>query len=260
MSQNKTVIQGLEPADGTTRMDMGGTRANFYSRNERPVARGTVVPGMMEQNTPSGDTSDSPAEPHQPTSQSVASGKPVVGFLYTVSRTALGEYWPLHVGQNTIGQSPSCDIVLPEGTVSSEHAVLVVRKLKKPEKIIASISDARSTNGTMINGESLGFSAVECKNGDIITIGDNYELLLILVDVAELGLGICKNFIAIQTENNDDFDDGIGPFDPGATRPGDDYPNYGGPMPPAFGGYSPAGGTVGLDGTTQQNKGGTVGM
>ena len=164
------------------------------------------------------------------------------------------------MGQNTIGQAPSCDIVLPEGTVSAEHAVLVVRKMKKPEKVIASISDARSTNGTMLNGESLGFSAVECKNGDILTIGDNYDLFLILVDAAELGLSVSENFIPVQVEEEEDINDGPAPFDPGMTRPGDDYPSYGGPIPPSFGGYAPAGGTVGLDGTSQQNKGGTVGM
>lgn len=261
MSQNKTVIQGLEPADGTTRMEPGGARPNFYARNERPAARGTIVPGMMDVSmSSSAAASDSSSTTQQPTGRAFLSGKPVVGFLYSVSRTAVGEFWPLHVGQNTIGQSPTCDIVLPEGTVSAEHAVLVVRKMKKPEKVIASISDARSTNGTMLNGESLGFSAVECKNGDILTVGDNYELYLILVDVAELGLAVNENFIPVQVgEEEDDMND-PGPFDPGMTRPGDDYPGYAGPIPPAFGGYSPAGGTVGLDGTTQQNKGGTVGM
>ena len=53
MSQNKTVIQGLEPD-----LNMGGTRnmngargtasQDFYSRGANQSARGTVVPGMME--------------------------------------------------------------------------------------------------------------------------------------------------------------------------------------------------------------------
>ena len=34
-----------------------------------------------------------------------ASGKPVVGFLYSISKTAAGEFWPIHIGQNTIGQN-----------------------------------------------------------------------------------------------------------------------------------------------------------
>ncbi|MBQ3769504.1 MAG: FHA domain-containing protein [Prevotella sp.] len=255
MSQNKTVIQGLEPADAPNQ-NMGAG-SSFYTRGARGTSRGTVVSGMTDQvaGTPN-QGAQSVAEPQQP-KRPITTGKPVVGFLYSVSRTAAGEYWPLQIGQNTIGQSPDCDIMLPEGTVSSEHAVLVVRKMKKPEKVIASLSDARSTNGTMLNGESLGFSAVECKNGDIITIGDNYELLLILIDAPTLGLSVSENFIAIETE--DDFYVGQPDTDPNATRPGDGYQPFAGPTPPPFG-FNP-GGTVGFDGSgTGSDKGGTIGM
>ena len=168
----------------------------------------------------------------------IVSGKPVVGFAYSISRSPVGEFWPLHVGQNTIGKDPGCDIVLNEGTVSAEHAVLVVRKMKNPEKVIASVSDARSTNGTMINGMSLGFQAEECKNGDIITIGDNYELYIMLVDVAELGLKVSENFVHVDEAPEDmmmDIPDIPSPFVPG--------------------------GTVGADGTNPQyNTGGTIGI
>ena len=194
----------------------------------------------------------------KPQPKKPAMSKPVVGFLYSISRTVAGEYWPLHVGQNTIGKSETCDIVLKEGTVSEEHAVLMVRKMKNPETVIASINDARSTNGTMLNGESLPFSAVDCKNGDIITIGDNYEMLLILIDTAKLGLKVSTDFIAAEEEPV--AEEPTAPiFEPGATRPGQGYDVFGGPTPPPFGGY--AGGTVGLDGSTAaSNKGGTVGL
>ena len=253
MSQNKTVIQGLEPADSPNQS--GGAGQSFYSRGGQSY-RGTVVPGMSDNSSVAGD--QRPKQPSQQSQQkAAASGKPVVGFLYSVARTAAGEFWPLHIGQNTIGQNPSCDISLAEGTVSSEHAVLVVRKMKNPEKVIASISDARSTNGTMINGESLGFSAVECKNGDIITVGDNYELYLILIDAPTLGLSVSDNFIAVETEESY-YDDQQG-GGAGYTRPGEQFQPYGGPTPPPFG-FNP-GGTVGFDGSgSDGNKGGTIGM
>ena len=163
-----------------------------------------------------------------------------------------GEYWPLHVGQNTIGHRAECDIVLPEGTVSGEHAVLVVRKMKNPEKVIASINDARSTNGTMLNGVSLGFSAEECKSGDIITIGDNYELLLILVDAAALGLKVSENFISIETDELANA--GLPSMPDGYTRPGEGFQ-------PLDGGFTPPnGGTIGFDGSSFGAKGGTIGM
>lgn len=253
MSQNKTVIQGLEPADAPNQN--AGASPNFYSRGGNAAGRGTVVPNMMDNtadsSNPVGRRQPAPVQQPKPNS----SGKPVVGFLYSISRTAAGEYWPLHIGQNTIGQNPASDIVLPEGTVSSDHAVLVVRKMKNPEKIIASISDARSTNGTMINGESLGFTAVECKNGDVITVGDNYELYLILVDAPTLGLSVSENFIAIQQEETGYYE---GPE--GFTRPGEEFQPYGGPTPPPFGGGFNPGGTVGFDGSGSGDKGGTVGM
>ena len=258
MSQNKTVIQGLEPSDNNN-TNVGGAYSSFYSRNvgARPVQRGTYVPGMSDgqpanlSRNPNATVVEAVSQ--QLRSSSIQMGKPIVGFLYSVSRTAAGEFWPLQIGQNTIGQSENCDIILPEGTVSQEHAVLVVRKMKNPEKVIASISDARSTNGTMLNGVSLGFSAEECKNGDVITIGDNYQMYLILVDSASLGLKVSEDFIAIDEPTPVA---GPGPDIPaGYTRPEGQF----GP-PPFGGGFNPNGGTVGFDGSRNNDKGGTIGM
>lgn len=247
MSQNnKTVIKGLEPEASNS-----GASSNFYGRGAE--AKGTVVPGMS--GNPGVVTNAANVSPSRGKQVRPASGKPVVGFLYSISKTAAGEYWPIHIGQNTIGQNPASDIVLPEGTVSSDHAVLVVRKMKNPEKVIASISDARSTNGTMLNGESLGFSAVECKNGDIITIGDNYELYLILIDATALGLKVCEEFIPVQSE----VEPQEGPIPAGYTRPGVEFSPYDGTVPPPFTG-GPVGGTVGIDGSNTPRSGGTVGM
>lgn len=255
MSQNRTVIQGMEGADNFGRGNYGG-KSNFYQpQNPSGGAKGTYVPGM-ESEPGSNNFSQTTAQTQQEAHKHFSSGKPVVGFLYSVSRTAAGEYWPLHLGQNTIGKDSSRDIVLSEGTVSNDHAVIVVRKLKNTDKIIASISDTRSTNGTMLNGVSLEFSAVECHNNDIITVGDNYELLLLLVDPASLGLAVNKNFIPIEEE-----DDEIPAPPIGTTKPFGGTNFYGsGPVPPSYsGGYNP-GGTKGMDGTGGFSKGGTTGM
>ena len=111
----------------------------------------------------------------------------------------------------------------------------------------------------MVNGESLGFSAVECFNGDIITVGENYELVLLLIDVQTLGLRVSENFIPLEREMPVFEDDA--PYTPGgnATRPGDYPPSF---RPDDFYGGRPAtDGTVGLDGTVGGVKpGGTVGM
>lgn len=259
MSQNKTVIQGLEPAD-TNFAPIEGAGSNFYSRGSRSAARGTVVPGMINAQT---DSSETPAQPQtQSPKRVIQSGKPIVGFLYSISHTPMGEYWPLQMGPNTIGQSPESDIVLPEGTISAEHAIIVTRQVK--DGVIAAITDTKSTNGTMINGETIGFSAEQCKSGDIITIGNNYQLLLILIDAAKLGLSVSKDFIPVSIEpvEEEEFDE-VPSFNPGNTRGGFDPYNNGGSSwgTNNGGGYSPAGGTVGLDGSTSGgNQGGTIPM
>lgn len=217
MSSNKTIIPGMEDAF---------TEQPNYGRPNVKAQDGTYVPN------PFGTI---------PTTPSVNNQKPIVGFLYSISKSASGEFWPLRIGSNSIGRSADCDVCLGEATVSEQHAVLVVRQMKNPEKIIASICDARSTCGTMINGESLGFDQRECFNGDIITIGEHYDLFFILIDAKQIGLNVCRDFIGTQTN--------AGGFQPSVT----------GVNPYAAPSYNH--GTMGYDSETETNKGGgTVGF
>jgi pSer/pThr/pTyr-binding forkhead associated (FHA) protein len=210
-----------------------------------------------------GSTAAGGAEPapSPQTRKAVQPGKPIVGFLYSISRTRVGEFWPLQMGRNTIGQAEDSDILLAEGTVSSNHAVIVTRQIKSG--IIAAITDSQSTNGTMINGEPIGFSAEECHDGDIITIGNNYELVLILIDAEKRGLKVSQDFIPVEVQVEDEEQEDVPSFSGGTTRPGGFDPYNDGPT--AWGnnggGYSPVGGTVGMDGSMPGgNHGGTVPM
>lgn len=259
MSQNKTKISGLETAEAPN-APVGNFESvpNFYERKSAPVKRGTVVAGLSGGQAPEAtQTENKPVEPIR----NMHTSKPVVGFLYSISRTASGEFWPLQLGCNTIGCTPECDILLPEGTVSAKHAEIQVRsirsKAKNTVKVEAWISDARSTNGTMVNGETVGREAVDCNNGDIITVGENYELLLILIDPTALGLSVAQNFVEIDvvdTQESEIYQD----MPP-------QQPNFGGnnnfvDTPPAFNGPV-ENGTVGLDGTSPNfTPGGTIGM
>ena len=174
MSSNKTIIPGME--------DAYTEQPNFGKQNVK-VQDGTCVPN------PFGTVPNMANVPNQ---------KPVIGFLYSISKSGSGEYWPLRIGSNTIGRADNCNISLSEATVSEQHAVLVVQQLKNPEKVIAWINDSGSTCGTMINGESLGFDRRECFNGDIITIGEHYDLYFILIDAKQIGLNVCRDFISTQ--------------------------------------------------------------
>lgn len=252
MSQKKTLIQGLEPYEANPNPSnvMNNVPNEFYSRSEYSAKKGTIVSGMTEPLSMNSQMNEN----KEPVRKQVVTGKPVVGFLYSVSRTPLGEFWPLSIGCNSIGKNSDSDIVLSEGTVSNEHAVLVVRQMKNTGKVIAAITDSKSTNGTMINGESIGFNPVECKNGDIITIGNNYELLVVLIDASELGIKPSEEFLVVETESNNvgmDFPS----FDSRKTHIINfDEPNFNSQDGPAI-----MDGTVGFDGSRSGgNHGGTI--
>ena len=260
MSQNKTRVPGMEPESTNFYNGQQQPASNFYARRSEPSSRGTVVPGMETANRTEANNGASINAAPQAAGRPLQLGKPVVGFLYSISRTPAGEFWPLQIGPNKIGTSPSSDVILPEGTVSQEHAVLVVRKLKSSGNVIASITDAQSTNGTMLNGESLGFNPVECHNGDKIVVGENYELVLILIDTAKMGLSVSECFISIENETVEDFEEptSINGYSTGGTNVYNNSSFGGGPVPPPFGGGYSGGGTVGLDGSSgMNNKAGT---
>lgn len=163
--------------------------------------------------------------------------KPILGFFYSLSNGGITEYWPLHLGKNIIGSNPEkCDVYLPEATVSAKHASIVIQEKKKPKEVVAYLEDEGSTNGTMLNGESVCIDRQACKLGDKIIFGDHYELLLLLLDPDKLGLSAVEGFVPIQ-------DEGTGPNPP---------------FPPN-GPVTTEDGTVGIDGNDNMfPTGGTV--
>jgi len=139
------------------------------------VGKATIYPGMQS----------------QPQTNGPVHNTPIAGFFYSVSRTAAGEFWPIFEGPNLIGRGESSVVKLVDPQVSDKHATLVVRPMMSGNAktgILVYIQDEKSTCGTMLNGNTLGFDPKECHHGDVITIGPNYELYLILVDAATLGL------------------------------------------------------------------------
>lgn len=175
----------------------------MYSRSNAPKARvETQMPDMDKSmsSAPEGKASGEKKE-----SKKLVSSEPVVGFLYSVSRTPAGEYWPLHLGENTIGRVEDNDIVLPEMTVSEHHATLNIRRMKTTKEYVADIY-VRGVNGGFVNDHEVRKDA-ECKNGDFLTIGDNYILYLILVNPFELGLKVADDFVPTEeSESKSDFD------------------------------------------------------
>lgn len=188
MSADATKVPGMQ-GNAPDYQDFYSRRQNVPGQAVNPNA--TVVPGMnkfapgVEQQTPA-----------VATKQSV----PVVGFLYSISRQGFGEYWPLHIGSNKIGRSADNDVVLGELTVTDRHASLNIKQLKSTGKLLASIRDDGSKNGLYVNDEELDYDVHTVKNHDIITIGNNYKLLLILIDAQDMGLSIAEDFQPVVEE------------------------------------------------------------
>mgnify|MGYP002852210325 CR=1 FL=1 len=186
--------------EGETFVNVG----NNKFRNDSPYSRrsggmntngmGTYVPGMHD-NAPSVE---------QSMAQAPKNNAPVVGFLYSISRKGIGEYWPLHLGTNTIGRAADNDICLREMSVSEHHATLSIKQMKTTKKLIASIRDTGSKNGMYLNDEELDYDNHSCKTNDIVCVGFNYKLLLILIDAEQYGLSISEDFVAM--EENEDFE------------------------------------------------------
>lgn len=114
--------------------------------------------------------------------------RPLVGVLYSISAGIDGELFPVYVGRNTIGSDLSNDICLRESSVSEQHGILLARKqtnAQGDEYINVVLSDTNSSYGTCVNGERLNFEKVTCNDGDVISIGQNYVLVLSLFNALD---------------------------------------------------------------------------
>lgn len=79
---------------------------------------------------------------------------------------------PLRVGNNSIGRSSECDIVLCDGMISRKHCVLLVHSNGSCE-----LHDMASKNGTFLNKVRIN-SPTRVRPGDEIQIGDIRMVIL----------------------------------------------------------------------------------
>lgn len=177
----KTNVPGLEDDYSYSGSSSRTSTGKPFSKSTKSSGNGTVISGLEED------------KPSSTSNRTNAKAKPVVGILYSVSRTAYGEFWPLYLGPNRIGRNSDNDVTLCEGTVSGNHALLTV--LKDDEGIYAAIKNVEGVNGVKLNGKSIRLNEKECNNMDVITVGKNYELLLLLVDCEKYGLIPSEDFI-----------------------------------------------------------------
>lgn len=140
-----------------------------------------VAAEMQEENGQNSDTAESS---HVVRLQN----RSLIGVLYSISAGIEGELFPVYVGRNTIGSDLSCDICLRETSVSAMHGIMLARKQTNEEGneyINVILSDNNSSYGTCVNGERLNFERITCSDGDVITIGQNYVLVLSLFNALD---------------------------------------------------------------------------
>ena len=81
------------------------------------------------------------------------------------------------VEELSVGRLPDCDLVLDDTSVSKRHAVL---RWNEPQGR-CSVRDTGSTNGTFLNGSTLGTREATLKNGDILSFG-NVQFWYLMTD------------------------------------------------------------------------------
>jgi pSer/pThr/pTyr-binding forkhead associated (FHA) protein len=91
----------------------------------------------------------------------------------------INKSFDLNKDKNFIGRDPKSDIVLDDIEISRNH-VSIIRKGETFQ-----IEDQNSTNGTFLNGRRLKKQSL-IKNGDLISLGENYVLEFIYEKIDEI--------------------------------------------------------------------------
>lgn len=208
MSQNKTVIPESEYDLHQPNYSDISSVSDFY-RPSGAIANSTVIAGSDTAPVPPAPATPSDSRPAAPMVPADAQMRAIqvqerviVGCLFSLSRGLLGEMFPLYLGRNMIGLASTCDITLKEGTVSDEHAVLYVRCDEYPGDCTLSITDYGSSYGTSVNSNDCRYETLPVRDGDVITIGRHYRLLVRLFDAARYGLFEDSDFQELETSDN----------------------------------------------------------
>jgi DNA-binding SARP family transcriptional activator len=90
-------------------------------------------------------------------------GEPLVSATAELV-SSWGAVFPVFARSTRIGRAPDCDIVLTQGRVSRQHAVVT------PTQDGLMITDLKSRNGTFVNGQRLADQRL-LGDGDVIGIG-----------------------------------------------------------------------------------------
>lgn len=92
--------------------------------------------------------------PLEPDQIPANAAKTLAAFLVSFDTNPLGQFWPVHQGQNLVGRKGSgaeLDLEIDHPTTSSRHAI--VYAAARPGRL--KVEDLGSTNGTYVNERRL---------------------------------------------------------------------------------------------------------
>ncbi|MEM9398687.1 MAG: FHA domain-containing protein [Verrucomicrobiota bacterium] len=142
--------EGTPPVTQTLDETVEQSLINFLvESNDQPLTLGVQEPG------------DELPEP--PTQTSIVDYKNCVVAL-TVEKGAMeGAIYYLTKRETRIGRALSCDVILPETSVSAHHCLIIL------DRYTLKVRDLGSTNGTEVNGERVNQHVIQA--GDILSVG-----------------------------------------------------------------------------------------
>jgi len=112
--------------------------------------------------------------------------------LIAVGGAIRGKEFELKEGENILGRSDDCDLVIAQDGVSKRHLKLTISKDS------AYIEDLGSSNGTIVNGKTI--SKISLKNGDKIVLPNIIFQILYVQEVKK----IIKKQVSKVAQNQDD--------------------------------------------------------
>lgn len=192
MSQNKTIVPGVDYDNtGNNEYDeaaLDGLYTRSGNDDNRTYIADSPEPLPSDALTVRKPVMQAAATEMRDSRLITMQNRVIVGCLFSVSHGLLGEMFPLYLGRNIIGQAPGCDVRLKERTVSSEHAILYIRKEGNPVRYNMTITDYNSANGTEVNGVDGRYETLSVQENDVIQIGCHYKLLVKIFNVEEANM------------------------------------------------------------------------
>ncbi len=175
-SVNGQKIWGLTPLHDGDLLEIGGQRFRYEDLRPQADRARAAAPGEGAEGEQTRETDALPAV--------VASPPPPVfaGRLVLGGGPGAGQVFALNKAILTIGRGEACDVVIPDTSISRQHAQIIRQEMGWY------VQDLGSRNGTSLNGQRLS-APQRLEDGDTLTIG-NIPLRYLASDSAEEGAAV----------------------------------------------------------------------